>query len=163
MPYAELHSLTCYSFLRGASHPQELVQRAHELGYAALAITDECSLAGVVKAHVAAKEAGLPLIIGSELNLVEGIRLVALVPSRAAYSELSGLISLARRRSPKGEYRVALRDVIFHLKRCLLIWLPRADDPGQHGGLPEDDAKEAEGGHGEAASAVEFGYGQQLA
>ena len=84
MPYAELHTLTCYSFLRGASHPHELVERAAALGYAALAITDECSLAGVVKAHVAAKEQGLPLIIGSELKLVEGIRLVALVPSRAA-------------------------------------------------------------------------------
>ena len=128
MPYTELHCLTCYSFLRGASHPHELVERAAKLGYAGLAITDECSLAGVVKAHVAAKEAGLKLIIGSELNLVEGIRLVALVPSRAAYAELSGLISMARRRSTKGGYRVTLRDVIFHLKRCLLIWLP--DDSG---------------------------------
>ena len=128
MPYTELHCLTCYSFLRGASHPHELVERAAKLGYAGLAITDECSLAGVVKAHVAAKEAGLKLIIGSELNLVEGIRLVALAPSRAAYAELSGLISMARRRSTKGGYRVTLRDVIFHLKRCLLIWLP--DDSG---------------------------------
>ena len=123
--YAELHCLSCYSFLRSASHPHELVERAAALGYHALAITDECSLAGVVKAHVAAKERGIQLIIGSELILEEGIRLLALVPSRAAYSELSGLISMARRRSPKGEYRVTLRDVIFHLKRCLLIWLPR--------------------------------------
>jgi error-prone DNA polymerase len=104
VPYAELHCLSCYSFLRGASHPQELVERA-----------------------VAAKEADLKLLIGSEFTLEEGIRLVALAPSRAAYSELSGLISMARRRSPKGEYRAALRDVIFHLKRCLLIWLPRED------------------------------------
>ncbi len=74
------------------------------------------------------RQHGIKLIIGSELALEEGIRLVALVPSRAAYSELSGLISMARRRSPKGEYRVALRDVIFHLKRCLLIWLPQDDD-----------------------------------
>jgi error-prone DNA polymerase len=128
MPYAELHCLSCYSFLRGASHPHELVARAAKLGYAALAITDECSLAGIVKAHVAAKEHGIKLIVGSEFNLVEGLSLVALAPNRAAYSELSGLISLARRRSPKGEYQVALRDVIFHLKRCLLIWLPREDD-----------------------------------
>ncbi|NQX88796.1 MAG: error-prone DNA polymerase [Halioglobus sp.] len=127
MTYAELHCLSCYSFLRGASQPSELVQRAAALGYGALAITDECSLAGVVKAHVAAKEAGMQLIIGSELQLQEGVRLLALVPCRAAYSELSGLISMARRRSPKGEYRVALRDVIFHLKRCLLIWLPQGD------------------------------------
>ena len=89
---------------------------------------DECSFAGIVKAHVAAKEHGIQLIVGSELRLEEGLRLVALVPSRAAYSELSGLISMARRRSPKGEYRVALRDVVFHLKRCLMIWLPQADD-----------------------------------
>jgi error-prone DNA polymerase len=128
MPYAELHCLSCYTFLRGASHPYELVERAAALGYSALAITDECSFAGIVKAHVAAKAAGIKLIIGSELNLEEGIRLVALAPNRAAYSELSGLISMARRRSPKGEYQVTLRDVFFHLKRCLLIWLPRSDD-----------------------------------
>ncbi len=128
MSYAELHCLSSFSFLRSASHPHELVARAAERGYSAIAITDECSFAGVVKAHVAAKEVGIPLIIGSELNLEEGIKLLALVPSRAAYSELSGLISMARRRSPKGEYRASLRDVIFHLKRCLLIWLPEVDD-----------------------------------
>jgi error-prone DNA polymerase len=130
--YAELHCLSCYSFLRSASHPHELVERAAALGYRALAITDECSFAGIVKAHVAAKEAGIQLIIGSELRLEEGIRLVVLVPTRDAYSELSGLISMARRRSPKGEYRVTLRDVIFHLKRCLLIWLPQMNDENSH-------------------------------
>lgn len=128
MSYAELHCLSCYSFLRGASHPHELVERAALLGYRALAITDECSLAGIVKAHMAAKAHGLKLLVGSEFNLEEGIRLLALAPSRDAYSELSGLISMARRRSPKGEYRASLRDVIFHLKRCLLIWLPLNDD-----------------------------------
>ena len=91
--YAELHCLTHYSFLRGASAPEELVGRAANSGYHALAITDECSLAGVVKAHVAAKERGLKLIMGREFTLTEGIRLVALVPSREAYGELSGLIS----------------------------------------------------------------------
>ena len=126
--YAELHCLTHYSFLRGASAPEELVDRAANCGYHALAITDECSLAGVVKAHVAAKELGLKLIVGSEFTLTEGIRLIALVPSREAYGELSGLISRARRRSGKGEYRVHLRDVIFHLKRCLLILLPDDTD-----------------------------------
>ncbi len=139
MRYAELHSLSCYSFLRGASHPHELVKSAHDLGYAALAITDECSLAGVVKAHVAAKEVQLPLIIGSEFGLQEGFRLLALAPCRKAYAELSGLISMARRRCDKGQYEVTLRDIIFHLKRCLLIWLP-------------DDACQAN-----------HAYGQQLA
>ncbi len=131
--YAELHCLSCYSFLRSASHPLELVERAAALGYTALAITDECSLAGIVKAHVAAKEHGIQLIVGSEFTLVEGITLVALAPTRAAYSELSGLISMARRRSPKGEYQAGLRDVIFHLKRCLLIWLPEDDDEASRG------------------------------
>jgi error-prone DNA polymerase len=131
MSYAELLCLSCYSFLRGASHPHELVSRAAALGYRAVAITDECSLAGVVKAHVAAEEAGIQLLVGSELRLQEGPRLVALAPSRAAYAELSGLITLARRRSPKGEYQLYLRDIIFYLKRCLLIWLPTANTPEQ--------------------------------
>ena len=130
--YAELHCLSNYSFLRGASHPHELVERAAQLGYSALAITDECSLAGIVKAHVAARGLGIQLIIGSEFILEEGIKLLALAPSRVAYSELSGLISMARRRSPKGEYRASLRDVIFHLKRCLLLWLPEDNSEISH-------------------------------
>ncbi|MDP5054392.1 MAG: error-prone DNA polymerase, partial [Congregibacter sp.] len=133
MSYCELHCLSCYSFLRGASRPEELIAQASQNGYAGIAITDECSLAGVVKAHVAAKEHDIPLIIGSEFTLTEGIHLVALAPTRAAYGELSGLISLARRRSPKGEYEVTLRDVIFHLKRCLLIWLPKEDSEANRG------------------------------
>jgi error-prone DNA polymerase len=126
--YAELHCLSHYSFLRGASAPDELVSRAATCRYHALAITDECSLAGVVKAHVAAKALGLKLIIGSEFTLTEGIRLVALTPNREAYGELSGLISRARRRAGKGSYTIHLRDVIFHLKRCLLILLPDDTD-----------------------------------
>src|SRR4030065_700219 len=70
--YAELPCLSNFTFLRGASHAEELVARAKELGYAALAITDECSLAGIVRAHVAAKELGLQLIGGSEIRFGEG-------------------------------------------------------------------------------------------
>ena len=66
MPYAELHCISNFTFLRGASHPEELIARAQELGYVALAITDECSLAGIVRAHVEAKKCSLPLIIGSD-------------------------------------------------------------------------------------------------
>ncbi|HEV8644582.1 MAG TPA: PHP domain-containing protein, partial [Burkholderiales bacterium] len=72
LPYAELHCLSNFTFLRGASHSEELVERAAQLGYQALAITDECSLAGVVRAHVAAKEHGLQLIIGTEIRLGDG-------------------------------------------------------------------------------------------
>src|SRR5439155_2063796 len=69
--YAELHCRTNFSFLEGASHADELVARAAELGYAALAVTDRDSLAGVVRAHVAAKEAGLKLLVGAEITPVD--------------------------------------------------------------------------------------------
>jgi error-prone DNA polymerase len=67
--YAELHCISNYSFLRGASHPEELVKQAAHLGYSAIAITDECTMAGIVKAHVAAKECDIKLIVGSEFRL----------------------------------------------------------------------------------------------
>jgi error-prone DNA polymerase len=91
--YAELHCLSNFSFLRGASQPEELVARAARLGYAALALTDECSLAGIVRAHVAAKECGLKLIVGSELRLDDGLKLALLAPDRRAYGALSALIT----------------------------------------------------------------------
>ena len=122
--YAELHCLSCFSFLRGVSQPAKLVKYAAKLGYTAIAITDECSLAGAVKAHIAAKSLDIKLIIGSEFKLDNGMKLIVLAPSKSAYSELSSLISLARRRCPKGEYRIYLHDIIFYLKRCLIIWLP---------------------------------------
>jgi len=124
--YAELHCLSNFSFLRGASHPQELVHRAKSLGYRALAITDECSLAGIVRAHVAARECGLHLIVGSEFQLSNGERIVALAPSRRAYSELSGFITLARRRSEKGSYQAHLEDLRFRLQHCFILWLADA-------------------------------------
>jgi error-prone DNA polymerase len=71
MNFAELHCVSNYSFLRGASHPEELVQRCGQLGYRALALTDECSFAGLVKAHVAARECGIKLIVGAEFRLQE--------------------------------------------------------------------------------------------
>ena len=131
MNYAELHCVSNFTFLRGASHPQELVQAAFELEYKALAITDECSLAGVVKAHVAAQNCGLPLIIGSEFQL-DSQRLVALVTNRQAYAELSALITLARRRSSKGEYRLEWHDLSNNLRHALLIWLPSGDLDRDH-------------------------------
>ena len=82
--YAELHCLSNFSFLEGASHPEELVRQAAALGYSALAVTDECSLAGVVRAHVAARAVGLKLIIGSRFTLIDGLRLLLLAPDRCA-------------------------------------------------------------------------------
>jgi error-prone DNA polymerase len=124
--YAELHALSNFSFLRGASHPEELVDQAKRLGYGALALTDECSLAGVVRAHAAAKEIGLPLIIGAEFNCIDGLKLVALATDRASYGALSRLISKARRASPKGSYSLVRADLEDALPGCLVIWLPRA-------------------------------------
>ncbi len=107
--YAELHCRSNFSFLTGASHPSELVERAHALGYSALAITDECSLAGVVRAHVAAREIELPLVIGSEMRLTlpsgaPHARLVMLAQTRRGYGNLSHWITVARRRPAKGAY-----------------------------------------------------------
>lgn len=135
MNYAHLHTLTNFSFLTGASHPPEMVYRAAELGYSAIAITDECSLAGIVKAFAAIKELEkekvyIKLIIGSRFLLSNGMNLIALAPNRTAYAELSGFITLARRRAEKGTYEAHLEDLRFRLQHCLLIWLcdPITDD-----------------------------------
>ncbi len=127
MDYAEHHCISNLSFLRGASHPAELVARAAALGYRAIAITDECSLAGIVRAHVAAREHGLKLIAGSEFRLPEDLHLVLLAPDRAAYSALSGLITLGRRRADKGSYALRLDDLPINARGCLAIWVPAAD------------------------------------
>ena len=97
--YAELHCLSNFTFLRGASHPEELVERAHALGYSALAITDECSLAGVVRAHVAAKACGLDLIIGTEICIDSRLRLILMATNRESYGHIAMLISRGRRRT----------------------------------------------------------------
>jgi error-prone DNA polymerase len=109
--YAELHCLSNFSFLRGASHPGELVGRAAALGYAALALTDECSLAGMVRAHVAAREHKLKLIAGAELRLGDGTQLVLLATDRRSYGALSALITAGRRRGNKGSYSLARADL----------------------------------------------------
>ena len=123
--YAELHCLSNFSFLRGASHPQELVATARQLGYYALALTDECSLAGVVRAHLAAREAGLRLIVGTELTLAQGERLLLYAPDRAAYGNLSELITAGRRAAEKGRYHLTRDDIAQGAKGCLALWLPR--------------------------------------
>lgn len=129
--YAELHVVSNFSFLRGASRPEELVQRAAELGYKAIAITDECSYAGIVKAHVVAKNIDIKLIIGSEFYIDDSpspkakpVHLVLLAQDHSAYTEISALISRARRRSEKGAYQLSLDDLKFGTQHCLAIWLP---------------------------------------
>jgi error-prone DNA polymerase len=122
--YAELHCISNFTFLRGASRPEELVERAAELGYTALAITDECSVAGVVRAHAAAKQARLKLLIGSTFRLDDGLRFVLLAQNRAGYGNLCELITRGRRAAKKGEYYLAREDIGKGVADCLALWLP---------------------------------------
>jgi error-prone DNA polymerase len=128
--YAELHCLSNFSFLRGASSPEELAERAQALGYAALAITDECSISGAVRAHFAAKEARLPLVIGSEFTLADGLKLVLLATDRASYGNLTQLITRGRRQAKKGTYALSRDDVAALAKGLLALWLPGKSGPG---------------------------------
>ena len=123
--FAELHCLSNFSFLRGASHSDELVAEAARLGYRALALTDECSLAGVVRAHMAARKHAIDLIVGSEMRLDDGLKLLLLAVDRTGYGNLAHLISVARRQAGKGCYRLSRDDVQRHFPaNCLAIWLP---------------------------------------
>ncbi|MGV8735046.1 MAG: error-prone DNA polymerase [Pseudomonas asiatica] len=126
--YAELHCLSNFSFQRGASSADELFRRAREQGYQALAITDECTLAGIVRAWQAAKEHQLRLIVGSEVQLQDGPRLVLLVQDLAGYQNLCALITRARRRAQKGEYQLFRDDLQQHHQGLLALWV--ADDSG---------------------------------
>jgi error-prone DNA polymerase len=112
--YAELHAKTNFSFLEGASHPEEMVRRAAELGYAALAATDRNSLAGIVRAHGAAKDIGLKLVVGAEITPEDAPPLVLWATDRAGYGRLARLITLGRRRAEKGACRLLLEDVAAH-------------------------------------------------
>ncbi|MGE3104364.1 MAG: error-prone DNA polymerase [Lysobacterales bacterium] len=125
--YAELHALSQFSFQHAASGPRELVERAAALGYRALALTDQCSLAGVVRAHEAARRLQFHLIVGSEIALVDGTRLVLLASDHAAYTGLCQRISSARRRSRKGEYRAEWSDLTGLGPGLLCLWAGRAE------------------------------------
>ena len=154
--YAELFCLSNFTFLQGASHAEELVARAVELGYAALALTDECSLAGVVRAHAEARKAALPLIIGAHFHLTRrdgtpSLSLILLAQNRNGYGNLAELITLGRTRSEKGTYLLMPADLdapgpgFDHLKGmpdCLAILLPA---------YPGHDAADVDRLHAQAA------------
>ncbi|MBK5003618.1 error-prone DNA polymerase [Pseudomonas sp. S32] len=122
--YAELHCLSNFSFQRGASSADELFRRARELGYEALAITDECTLAGIVRAWQAAKQHQLRLIVGSEVQVHDGPKLVLLVQDLAGYQNLCALITRARRRAAKGQYQLLRDDLQAHAYGLLALWVP---------------------------------------
>src|SRR6266404_202360 len=116
--YAELQVASNFSFLRGASHPDELVVTAAALGHAAIAITDRNSLAGIVRAHHAAET------IGIRLDLRDGTSLLAFPEDRAAYGRLTRLLTLGKRRAPKGECHLDYADVVAHGDGQIVVVLP---------------------------------------
>ncbi|WP_417475074.1 error-prone DNA polymerase [Luteimonas mephitis] len=135
--YAELHCLSDFTFLRGVASAEELFERAKHCGYEALAITDECSLAGIVRALDAAETVGIHLVVGAEFRLDDGLRLVLLVENRAGYSQLCRLITVARRAAEKGKYRLGRADVEREAfdnaaTGLFALWLPGAEpDAGE--------------------------------
>ena len=131
--YAELHCLSNFSFQRGASSARELFERAKKLGYGALAITDECSLAGIVRALEASDMTEVPLIVGTEVRLADGPKLVLLATNVDGYSDICRLITTGRRRSAKGKYRLTHADAEQLGDGVLVLWaqspLPAAMQP----------------------------------
>jgi error-prone DNA polymerase len=121
--YAELQVTTNFSFLRGASHPDELVLTAAALGHQAIAITDRNSFAGIVRAHHAAKEVGIRLVVGCRLDLRDGTSLLAYPTDRAAYGRLTRLLTLGKRRAPKGECHLDYADVVAHGEGQIVVAL----------------------------------------
>ncbi|MEJ1962940.1 MAG: error-prone DNA polymerase [Gammaproteobacteria bacterium] len=124
MGYAELLCCSNFTFQRGASHAQELIRRAKDIGYSAIALTDECTLAGVVRAHEAANDVGIKLIVGSHFRFPEGDRIALLAPTQAAYTELCELITRGRRSAKKGSYNLAREDFRSGVSGCIGLWIP---------------------------------------
>ncbi len=135
--YAELHCVSDFSFLRGAASAEELFTRAVHCGYEALAITDECSLAGIVRAYEASRASGLRLVVGSEFRLEDGLRLVLLVETLGGYTQLCELITLARRAAGKGRYRLTRADVQAQFLNTppgvFALWLSAGDALAEQG------------------------------
>ncbi len=126
--YVELHCKTNFSFLEGASHPDELVAEAARLGHAGLAVTDRNSVAGVVRAHVAAKEAGLKLIVGADITLDDAGPILLWAMDRGGYGRLCRLITRGRRQAPKGQCRLSFADVAEHAAGLLAGVLLSAEE-----------------------------------
>ena len=133
--YAELWCLSNFSFLHGASHPEELVERAHELGYSALAITDECSMAGIVRAHVAAKEVGLKLLIGAQFKVEHNAPFTFIVLARnlQGYGNLCEFITGLRRSADKGTYQLTFGHLAKQrFEDCLVLLAPPRGTSSDH-------------------------------
>jgi len=133
--YAELQVTSNFSFLRGASHPDELAITAAALGLEAIAITDRNSLAGVVRAHMAAKQAGIRLVVGVRLDLIDGPSMLCYPTDRAAYGRLCRLLTTGKRRTEKGQCDLTLEDLFDHGDGQIVIALAPADPGADFGAL----------------------------
>ncbi len=126
--YTELQITSNFSFLRGGSHPEELVDQAAAFGYKAIAITDRNSFAGIVRGHIAAREhKGMRIIPACRLDLLDGPSLLAYPTDQEAYSRLSGLLTLGNLRAEKGECFLYKADVYAHSKGIKFIAVPPAE------------------------------------
>ncbi|MEQ8967893.1 MAG: error-prone DNA polymerase [Azospirillaceae bacterium] len=155
--YVELQVATNFSFLEGGSHAEELAVTAAALGHRAIAVTDRNSLAGAVRMHLACRDAGIRAVIGARLDLADGSpSLLAFPRDRAAYGRLSRLITLGRRRAPKGECHLTRDDVVDHAEDWILIALPPGTepDPGMAGSARQSLS------HGEREGPVAGGHGR---
>ena len=126
MSYAELQVTSNFSFLRGASRPEELVLQAQALGLAAIAVTDRNTLAGIVRAHAAAKEAKLRFVVGARLDFTDAPSLLVYPTDRAAYGRLSQMLTDGKMRAKKGECSLALADLFAYGDGMRLVALPGA-------------------------------------
>ena len=124
--YTELQTTTNFTFLRGASHPEELVQQATDFGYSSIAITDRNTLAGIVRAHAAAKKSGIRIIVGCRLDLLDGPSLLAYPTDKTAYSQLSNLLTTGNGRAEKGECHLYKADIYNYTRGIKFVALPTA-------------------------------------
>src|SRR5688572_5143971 len=124
MSYTELQVTSNFSFLRGASHPEELVEHAVTLGYNSISITDRNSLAGIVRGHTAAKKAGIRIIVGCRLDIIDGPALLTYPTSISTYSQLCNLLTTGNRRAEKGECHLYKADVFQYAKGLKFIAIP---------------------------------------
>ena len=127
MTYAELNCISNFTFLKGASHADELVSRAAELGLSAIAIADTNSFAGIVRGHAAAKELGLTYLVAVRLILQDGAELVAYPKTRKGYGHLCRLLTLGKRRASKGQCHLAIEDVLEWGAECVFILIDGTD------------------------------------
>ena len=156
--YAELQVSSNFSFLRGASHPEELAVTAAALGHAALAVADRNSLAGVVRAHIACRQAGIRLVVGARLDLTDGPSLLCFPTDRAAYGRLSKLLTVGRRRAPKGECHLGRADVAAARAGQIFVVLP----PEPSAATAPDPALDVDGAFARQLSAYRGMLGDRL-